>query len=271
MPQTSELSTRPNPFADEWWRTFMRIEMELQPSYILHTKPYRDTSLWIDFFSKEHGRIAAIAHGARRLRSPYKMTLQQFTPILITGRGKGDLLALNNAEIDGSAFHLSGDRLHCGWYLNELLLRLLTRFDPYPQLFQCYEESIQALACSQSSLEVVLRLFEKRLLKELGYGLSLSQEAATGVAVHPEAYYYYQPAEGLSLVTDIQVHKSSQIKRSIFIGKHLLLIEADQMEAPAVLHDAKRLMRMALAQRLGHRPLRTRAVFLQLQQGIRKN
>ena len=248
----------------------MRIEMELQPSYILHTRPYRDTSLWIDFFSKEQGRVAAIAHGTRRLRSPYKMTLQQFTPILITGRGKGDLLALNNAEIDGSAFHLSGDRLHCGWYLNELILRLLIRFDPYPQLFQYYAESIQALACSQRGPEAVLRLFEKRLLKELGYGLTLSQEAGTGVAVHPEAYYYYQATEGLSLVTNYQSHKNSQIKRSVFIGKHLLSIEADQMEDPAVLRDAKRLMRIALAQRLGHRPLRTRTVFLQLQQGIRR-
>jgi DNA repair protein RecO (recombination protein O) len=243
----------------------MRTEIVLESSYVLHTKPYRDTSLWIDFFTKEQGRLAVIAHGARRVRSPYKTLLQQFIPILITCSGKGDLLTLNKAETVGNGFNLSGERLHCGWYLNELLLRLLTRFDPYPQLFQYYEQGIQALACCHNNLEIALRLFEKRLLQELGYGLSLTQEAITGIAVQPEAYYYYQPMEGLSLASDQQAHENSQLKRSIFIGKHLLSIEAEQMEDPDVLRNAKRLMRIALAQRLGDRPLRTRAVFLQLQ------
>jgi DNA repair protein RecO (recombination protein O) len=145
-------------------------------TYVLHTRPYRDTSLLVDLFSREHGRIGAIARGVRGPKSRHRGLLQPFTPLLVSWFGKSDLVTLNGIEPNGAPHYLTGDRLLSGLYMNELLVRALHQADPHPALFDAYTEAVEKLATVMSaqsgiqSIERILRLFEKQLLQEVGYG-----------------------------------------------------------------------------------------------------
>lgn len=145
----------------------------LEKAFVLHTRPYRDTSLLVDFFTLDAGRVTAVARGARGPKSRLKGLLQPFVPLLINWYGKTELVTLGGADANGASITLNGDVLISGMYLNELLMRLLTRFDPLPHLFEQYNRTIIALSQKQLP-ELCLRLFELNLLNELGYGLRLN-------------------------------------------------------------------------------------------------
>jgi DNA repair protein RecO (recombination protein O) len=235
----------------------------LQPAYILHTRAYRDTSLLLDIFSQEHGRISLVARGAKGLRSRFKGVLQAFCPLLISWQGKTELMTLTSAEFNGVAQSLQGGALICGLYLNELLVRLLHRYDPHPRLFQVYQETLAGLqACyvdSSHDLQRLLRLFEKRLLSELGYALQLDCEGQDHLKIKPEQYYYFDPINGL--FSAVQTHGVDSTKH-LFLGESLLALNVERLDEKNTLRDAKRLLRMALAQLLGSKPLRSRELFL---------
>lgn len=231
---------------------------QLQAAYILHTRPYRDTSLLIDAFTASQGRINLIAKGARRLcgrKSRFKGTLQAFVPLLLSWRGKTDLMHLLNAEPNTILLpHLTGKLVACGLYLNELLTYLLYRYDPYPQLFQAYQTALYQLF---DNPVFALRLFEKKLLAELGYALYLNKESLTHQALLPHQSYQFIPSQGLVVCLNKSIPK-----QLIFSGASLLAMHHESWDTPTHLSDAKRLFRLALTYLLEGKAIRSRELFV---------
>lgn len=229
------------------------MKIDLEPAYVLHAKPYRETSLLADIFTQHHGRITAIARSARGPRSRFKGCLVPFSPLLISCCGRGDLMTITAVEPFGASCFLQGDNLFKGFYLNELVIRLLQRYDPYTQLFSHYQQAITALQTSQQDTQISLRLFEKHLLVELGYGLTLGQDVARN-QVQPDSFYYFEANRGL-------ISAPPSENKALFKGSHLLAIANNQFTDERVLMAAKRLMRLALTALLGDAPLKCRAFF----------
>jgi DNA repair protein RecO (recombination protein O) len=161
-----------------------------QSAFVLHTYPYRETSVIVEALTAAHGRVALVARGARRPRSDLRGVLQAFQPLGLSWSGAGELKTLVKADWRGGLPRVGGSALLCGFYLNELLLKLLPREDPHPQLFRDYEAALVELAGGAEQAPV-LRRFELRLLAELGYALPLTHEADTGRPVDPAERYYY--------------------------------------------------------------------------------
>ena len=230
---------------------------EFQPSYILHARPYRETSLLLEIFTKDHGRMSAIAKGVRRPKSRGRGLLQPFVPLLISCVGRGELLNLKDFDSGGIASWLTGRRLVSAFYLNELLMRLLHRWDPNQDLFAHYHETLTQLEKNNDE-QRILRLFEKALLKSLGYELQLLRDVETGSAVDPEGTYAFDPERGPILVDSLKSHTELGQSSHLFKGKSLLALAEDKLDEISVLGDAKRLMRRALAPHLGTKPLESR-------------
>jgi DNA repair protein RecO (recombination protein O) len=235
----------------------MSTHPTLTPAFILHSRPYRDTSLLLEVFSEEYGRVGLVARGARAARSRQRGLLQPFQPLLLSWSARGELGTLNGAETAGAAVPLGGNGLYSGFYLNELLVRLLHRNDPHPELFPIYLEALRRLA-QAPELEGVLRRFELGLLEALGYGLQLEQEAGGGAALEPDLLYDYQLERG---PVPVAQGGGSGLTLS---GRSLLALHELRLEDAQVLRDAKRLTRAALDLCLGGTPLKTREVIRQL-------
>jgi DNA repair protein RecO (recombination protein O) len=225
--------------------------VDLERAFVLHRRPYSNTSLIVEFFTEQHGRVAAMARSARGPKSRYRGHLELFFPMMVSWVGRGDLKTLGAVEFDASPFMLEGDALLCGFYLNELLMRLLERDDPFPQLFNDYTDALQQLACTKN-IEVILRLFEKKLLKELGYGLSFANELQTGEPIVSKHFYRYVHDRGFIRC------QADEMEAGIFKGSSLLAVHRNQYAEKSELLDAKRLMRLVLAYHLGRKPLKSR-------------
>ena len=230
--------------------------ISLQSAYVLHTRPYRDTSLLVEIFSHDFGRVGLVARGVRTSKSRHANMLQPFTPLLLSWSGQGELPTLSAAEIGGVVSQLKGEFLLSGFYLNELLMRLLQRGDAHPELFETYITSLAQLA-EQAEQEPILRQFEHRLLQEIGYGLILDHDVINGERIKPEARYCYSPERG-------PIPSSGEDEDGIMVqGRTLLAIEQDDYSQAQVRLEAKRLMRALLAVHLGDRPLKSRELFQQ--------
>lgn len=229
-----------------------------QPAFVLHTYPYRETSLIVETFTERFGRVALIARGARRPRSAQRGVLMAFQPLTISWFGKHELRTLKGAEWQGGQLPLGGGALMCGFYLNELLLRLLPRDDPHPQLFLHYQSALQALG-SGAPQPAVLRGYEKRLMQELGYALMLETDAEAGAPIDPEAAYFYEVERGPVRRSALQ--SSVQLR-----GKTLLDLARDDYSDPATLAQAKQLMRSLISHQLGSEQLQTRQLLMDLQE-----
>lgn len=225
--------------------------VQLTPGYLLHHRPYRDTSRILEVFTREHGRLTLFARGVRGPRSKLAPILQPFRALLLSWSGRGESPQLTGAEAAGESLPLPSGALMSGFYLNELLLKLTTRHDPHPDLFDDYHRTLEALKAGEP-LERTLRLFEKRLLESLGYGLALGTEAASGRAVAEATYYHFRPAAGL-------VPTVAEAPGSVS-GRSLLSLEREELGTPEALEDARRVLRAALEQCLEGRELVTRAV-----------
>ncbi|MBI5461822.1 MAG: DNA repair protein RecO [Gammaproteobacteria bacterium] len=225
---------------------------QLQPGYVLHQRAYRDTSLLLEVFTREHGRFGLVARGARAPRSRIRGLLQPFQPLLLSWTGRGELGTLAGVEPDAAPPRLLGATLYSGFYLNELLMRLLQRHDPHPELFVAYAEALRGL---QHEPQRPLRLFEKQLLESLGYGLLLDQEADSGAPVEPEAEYVY------ALESGPLRRRGATANGLTLSGRSLLSLAAEELADAQSLADSKRLMRAALGLYLGERGLKTREIF----------
>lgn len=228
--------------------------IQLIPAFVLHQRPYRETSALLDVFTGTWGRTGLVARGIRSPKSRRRGELQPFRPLLVSWIQRGELGTLTAVEANGPAFDLNGSTLFSAFYLNELLVRLLAGQDPHPDLFKYYQACLKQLA-DKGNMESTLRLFEKRLLEELGYGLLLGDEAVHGTAVQPEKHYDYRLESGPVETED------GQVNGFIFKGSSLLSLDNEQLDNPESLHDAKRLMRAVLNFYLGNKPLKSRELF----------
>lgn len=228
---------------------------EDQLAYVLHAKPYRETSFLCELLTVDYGRISVVAKGVRRPKSRGRGLLQPFIPLMISCVGRGSLLTLTHVDAVNVAPMLTGRRAVSAFYLNELLFRLIHPEDPHPDLFFCYQDALSELE-KTTEVQIVLRLFEKSLLKILGYELQLMKEVGTGAFIHPEENYRYDPGSGPVLVgnDNFAVGVKSQ---DVFKGKSLLALAMGSFDND-VLSDLRRLMRLALAPHLGNKPLESR-------------
>jgi DNA repair protein RecO (recombination protein O) len=223
----------------------------VEPAFVLHSRPYRNTSLIIDVFTEHHGRQALVARSARGIKSRYQGRLQAFVPLVISYSGQHELKNLSAAELAATPYDLVGNHMMCGFYLNELLVRLLQKGDEHHRIYQRYKLTLQALT-QQRQVEVALRLFEKTLLIELGYGLNLSSDAVTSLPLDSHASYRFVPEQGFVLL------QQPVAADDVFVGASILALRDECWSSAEQLSDAKRLMRSVLAYYLGSRPLKSR-------------
>jgi DNA repair protein RecO (recombination protein O) len=233
---------------------------ESREAFVLHTYPYRETSLIVEAFTRTFGRVSLLARGARRPRSPMRGVLLSFQPLALSWFGKGELRTLSRAEWQGGQPLLRGEGLLCGFYLNELLLRLLPREDPHEALFADYRRALQQLGvhvASGADSGPVLRAFEKSLLKELGYALSLDRDGA-GREIDSSKTYRYDPERG-----PVEAAGGGE---PLVSGRTLLDMARDDYSDPVTQQQSKALMRLLINHRLEHQPLRSRQIFRDLLQ-----
>jgi len=232
-----------------------RRRVDHEPGYVLHTYPYKETSLIVEAFTRRFGRVALLARGARRPRSAMRGVLLSFHPLRLGWSGSADLANLMNAEWAGGTPLLGGRGLMCGFYVNELLLRLLPRDDPHEILFDVYAEALAALATQEVS--AVLRGFEKRLLAELGYAPLLETDAASQ-PIDPERLYSYEPDRGPMPANG---SRSGQL---VVKGRTLLDVAAGDSARAETRDEARALMRVLIGERLHGQSLHTRSILMEL-------
>ena len=226
--------------------------VDSQPAYVIHARPYRETSLLVEVLSLDHGRIGLVARGAARPKSALRAMLHPFVPLHLSWQGSGELKTLRTAEPAGVARRPDGRAALSGLYLNELVQRLLPREEAHPALFSGYVDAMRDLL-DPDSVEVALRRFELLLLDALGYGLVLDHEPLTGEAIRPDAAYDYDPHGGPRRTT---AGLGLNLR-----GASLLAMSAGRFEEDRTRVDAKRLLRQVLRMHLGERPLKSRELF----------
>lgn len=242
-------------------------KIQLEPAYVLHQRPYRDSSLLLEVFSSAHGRIGMVARGVRSRAGQRRALLQPFVPLHLSWSGRGELVTLTDVEPAGASHALAGQVLLSGFYLNELLLHLLHRHDPHPELFRHYRYTLERLgaiggpSADPVQLQVALRLFEQQLLQEIGYGLVLEYDVERGEAIDPGTLYRFVLGEG-----PVAAAPGSD-RAALFPGSSLLALAAQQLDSPQALRDARRLTRLVLDHYLDGRKLHTRQLLLDLQRG----
>ena len=230
-----------------------------QPVYVLHTYPFKETSLVVELFTRDFGRVSAVAKGARRPRSAMRGMLQSFQPLLGAWSGKLELKTLHSLEWYAGLLMLQGEALMCGFYLNELLLRLLPREDAHEALFDEYTQTLKLLARAPDDSANILRRFELLLLQSLGYAVPLTHNIRDE-AVTAEAQYYYLPEVGP--VSSKHDYQENGVQLS---GKTLLDMAQDDYADLQTQQQSKQLMRLLLAHYLGDKPLHTRQLLIDLQ------
>lgn len=226
-----------------------------QRAFVLHSRPWSETSLLLDLFTEESGRLRLIAKGARSRRSSLKGTLQPFVPLLVRFGGKGEVKTLRSAEAASLALPLSGVFLYSGLYVNELLSRVLEQETRFSDLFFDYLHCLQELASSEITPEPALRRFELALLSHLGYGIDFLHCAGSGESVTDDMTYLYRQEKGF--IASIVINNSS------FTGRQLKALAERHFPEADSLRAAKRFTRMALKPYLQGKPLKSRELFRQ--------
>jgi DNA repair protein RecO (recombination protein O) len=225
---------------------------EFELAFVLHARPYQETSQIIEVLAREHGRVGIVARGARRPSSRWRSVLQPFQPVRLSWSGRGSLQTLRAAEAEAHALPLQGMGLMAAFYLNELILNFIRRGDPHPGLFMAYAQALDELR-QYPDPEPALRRFELALLAEAGYGLNLDHDVLNDVALDPHASYEYRIEHG-------PVPAEAGQGGLVLSGMALLAISRGELDDPGVLQSAKRLLRGVLAHYLDGRALRTRQV-----------
>ena len=226
-----------------------------QTAFLLHSIPYRETSLIVDLFTREHGRIAAVAKGARRRQSALRSVLMSFQPIRVVLAGRNELRILIGAEWSGGLLAPDGDALICGFYMNELLIKLLAREDPHPQLFDAYSEALRSFS-SGSGLDATLRIFEWQLLRETGYAPDLRHDAE-GALIDASHSYRWTPNAGFMV--------SEPDESSAVSGATLTDIHTGQFQTAQARYQAKALTRTIISHHLNGAPIHSRQILIDLQ------
>jgi len=232
----------------------------LDQVFVLHTRPYRDTSLLVEFFSQEHGRVKAIARSARGLKSRYQGRLQSFVPLLASYSGKNELKYLNHLELKGMPISLSGNSLLAGFYINELLFRLLQSEDNYSSLFGDYKGALLRLS-GGDCIESVLRYFEISLLQELGYGINLSCDARSGLPIATDKKYSFILQYGFYEEDGRSVSADNNVAAFSVSGSSLIALREQKLDSVLSKKEAKRVMRYILTHHFGNYELKSRTLY----------
>ncbi len=223
-----------------------------EPAWLLHHRPFRDTSRILDIFSREHGRLSVVARGSRSAKSKLNGILRPFLPLQLSWVMCSDLGTLTGAEMGGPPMSLAGESLLSGYYVNELLLRLLHRHDPQPEIFDAYQGTIEALN-SNPEVAATLRNFEIEMLRLLGYALNLDHDTGTGAVLIADKRYEYRVEQG-------PVSVSERDGPMMFSGAELTAIGRREFSQPDTLRNAGRLLRHVIAWHLDGRELKSRKV-----------
>jgi DNA repair protein RecO (recombination protein O) len=234
-----------------------RQRVQLQPAFLLHQRPYRETGRILEFFTRDFGRITLFARGTRSGKSGLNALLQPFNQLMVSWSARGDAGTFAGAEAGGTLTMIRPARLLSGLYLNELMLAATTRHDTHSELFDLYAHTIEALRNDDSETRT-LRIFEKRLLDVLGYGLSLNVEMQTGQPIEPTYAYRYRSDAGFVRIDGVAEGSL------IFSGASLLSLASEDLSDTASRVDARRLLRAALDHCLDGRTLRSREILIEL-------
>jgi len=231
------------------------MKVDLHPGFILHRRPYRETSMLLDVFSRDYGRVGLIAKGAKRKHSVVAGLLQPFQRLQIAWSGKGELMTMTAVEPDTIAYSLKNKKFIAGFYVNELIIRMLHQHEAHMDLFFAYDATLSALADPERNEQETLRIFEKRLLKSIGYGLVLDHDVQSGCVIELDSEYYYRADQGPIQNTPAT---SDYIRIS---GQTLSAIDKECMNTEKILREAKQLMRYVLQKHLGSRPLASKKLY----------
>ena len=228
----------------------------LTPAYILHHRNYSESSLLLDVFAREYGRVNLIAKGARRNKKQQATAFNLYQPYLLSWTGKAELNTLTDIDQHGMAIQPSPLQVYSGFYMNELIIHLLHKHEPHVELYDAYHSTLKALHRNEPA-ECVLRYLEKSLLQSLGYGLVLDAEPITGVVIDAAKSYFYAYELG-----PISGYDKSAKKSGIRVsGSTLLELEREQLQNPGAISEAKQLLRNILARHLGKKRLASRDLY----------
>jgi DNA repair protein RecO (recombination protein O) len=229
-----------------------REQVLLEPGFVLHQRPYRNTSQLLECVTASHGRVGLVARGSRRANSGQRALLQPFVPLRLSWLRRGELGSLTHVEAAGGTYDLAAQTLLAGYYANELLLRLTARGDPNAEVFSCYSRCLAALATAKAAARP-LRAFELALLDALGYGVELATDA-TGYPLEPETRYVFEVEQGLRRVLQADTDVDA------YAGRDLIALREDKLDDDGSLRAAQRLLGRVLRMHLGERPLQSRLV-----------
>lgn len=230
-----------------------REHVLLELGFVLHQRPYRNTSQLLECVTAEHGRVGLIARGSRRTNNRQRALLQPFVPLRLSWLQRGELGQLTQVEPAAASHALEAQRLLAGYYGNELLLRLTARGDPNHQVFSCYSRCLAELAGS-AHLARTLRIFEMHLLRALGYGVELDADAATGEPLRADRRYVYEVEHG-ARATEVDDPDAD-----VYAGSDLISLRDQTLADDGSLRTAQRLLGRVLRVYLGERPLQSRLV-----------
>lgn len=238
----------------------METRVQLQPAYVLHRRPFQNSSLLVDFFCLDYGLVRAVARGARRDKSRYRPYLQPFQPLLVSFTGRGEVKTVTGVDSGLGAIRLEGERLFSGLYLNELLTRLLMNHVEHTDLYKSYQDTLLALQ-GESAIEPTLRRFELTLLSELGYGINLDTDCRSQQPITADGEYHFTPDIGFERAREgVGEPPASQSPRR-FRGADLVALRQLDLSEEESSRAAKRLLRLALNAHLGDKPLHSRNLF----------
>ena len=239
------------------------MKVELTPAFVLHQRPYRENSALLAVFSEQYGRVSIVAKGLNQKKGNKAGLLQLYQPLLLSWFGHGDLFTLTAVEALSARYILQADAALCGLYVNELIVRLLGAHVAEPEVFNAYQQTLLSLH-QRDNTEIVLRLFEKKLLGHLGYGLVLDSEYENGQLIEDQQQYYYQADAGL-----IRWQQGVHLPMISGLSLRHLISESDFDQQS--LQEIKRVMRTVIYFYLGGKPLQSRQLFIDLQQYASKN
>ena len=229
-----------------------RRNVQLQAAWLLHHRPFRDSSQILDVFTRDHGRLSLVARGSRGAKSRLRGVLRPFMPLSLSWYSRGDMGTLTGAELDGAPMSLGGEALMAAYYLNELIMNLLHRHDPQPEMFSLYGDTLRRLLASEQVVEG-LREFELDLLSLLGYGVVLDRESGSGAELQGDQHYEYRLDVG-----PVPVHE--QHGDMVFLGSELAAVGRREFTHGPTLRSANRLLRRVIAYHLNGKELKSRKV-----------
>jgi DNA repair protein RecO (recombination protein O) len=235
------------------------VRVDHQPGFVLHSYAWRETSLIVEVFSRDHGRVALVARGAKRPTSHFRGLLSPFNPLAVGWSGRNEIKTLVRADWLGGMQPLRGDSLLAAFYANELLVRLLARLDPHERLFASYVELLHALS-EDGPHDAALRTFELDLLQDIGYAVPLDR-CADGEPIDAEAQYLFGAGQGAQRLERGDVDDGSRVS-----GRTLLAMAARRFDDERVAAEAKGLLRRVIRYHLGGKPLNTRRILQDLKQ-----